>query len=889
MQHTRRETSAVAPFSNRSDAPAPRPHRFRAILAFSGVMEECKRARAGDIAVFPRKAPRLVLPAAAGEADSGRADASSLEVSNPWEDEKAVGLASGAGIERCEHFMWDQDDIDKTVAMVRLGEHAPICSHYLCDIIEERNIMVCLECDSYFCFDHTLMHASDTQHWVAFCYGKLHSAFCFVCQESFNISGDNDEEGMVIDDDEGGHTSGLSNGHAHNIKGILNLGNTCHLNSLVQCLLVLGKLRARMLGPDAPLGFIGKELNKLFEDAYGVSSTRGLLDPTRLLACVRRLNSMFIGASMQDSHEVFCCLRDGLDKEEKQMQPLNMQDGAPSTVAPSVIDYIFGGQLSVTTSCNCCSFKSVSHDVFYDLSVPIPPKATPTKSVASPPCTKAHRSLQNIRTKIFPSIDKSKTENIHTVAEDIDSQSPASELEDVAMVKIPDPLKADCTKVEQISHSKDAAHGPLQTQKDEVQGQIITQLPIKAVDSFPENVLSDVKFEGICSKTADSHIPEDIRPPLPLPSIRKENPLIVSGSDVETNDSAALDDAFSEPEVSSKAKLNTFSAKVTTEDRGKVRSSCIVYDEAEDTNSIALIDECLELHFKSVIIEWTCENCAKVAQKPDTILGKCSKSMTPSINQGTTVGDQIRQIEKITCQIEQSSNLGRLEVECTSSSRQPHVHDSEHQVMPMVDSITKGITPGMICAEKDLACNNISNKKPVCHEGVQEAVPSCVQAKKQANLLSGQDQNASTLNEGRGKQVKLRHSAHQVEENQNEQRGRNNSAIQTSFICQLPPVLAIHLKRSLGSLKVRGHVSFKEILDVGLFMDPSYRLVGVVEHRGNGNGAGHYVAYVRASHRQQTSDSSSWFLANDAHIEEISLEEVLKCEAYLLFYERMEG
>ncbi|KAF0898189.1 hypothetical protein E2562_001833 [Oryza meyeriana var. granulata] len=295
------------------------------------------------------------------------------------------------------------------------------------------------------------------------------------------------------------------------------------------------------------------------------------------------------------------------------------------------------------------------------------------------------------------------------------------------------------------------------------------------------------------------------------------------------------------------------------------------------------------------MIEWNCGKCSKVAQKPGVILGKYSEPILPSTKEDTTVGvgDQNGQSEKITCQNEQSS---KLEVECTSSSSQPHGSGSQHQVMLTVDSISKGNTPGTISGEQDLASDNIRNKNSECHEGVEEAAPSCAPAEKHAKLLSGQDQNASTLDEGRGEQVKLDHSAHQVEENQNKQKHKNEGAIQTRLFHKLPPVFTIHLMRYLGPDKVVGHVSFKEILDLGLFVDPSsedkdnssYRLVGVVEHQGPGRNAGHYVAYVRPSHPQQTYGSFSWFCASDENIKDISLEEVLKCEAYLLFYERME-
>ena len=70
----------------------------------------------------------------------------------------------------------------------------------------------------------------------------------------------------------------------------------------------------------------------------------------------------------------------------------------------------------------------------------------------------------------------------------------------------------------------------------------------------------------------------------------------------------------------------------------------------------------------------------------------------------------------------------------------------------------------------------------------------------------------------------------------------------------------------------------------------AYRLVAVVEHMGTMTG-GHYVAHVRSGkiggRQQQSRASKSWFYASDSQVRETSLEEVLKCEAYILFYERV--
>lgn len=69
-----------------------------------------------------------------------------------------------------------------------------------------------------------------------------------------------------------------------------------------------------------------------------------------------------------------------------------------------------------------------------------------------------------------------------------------------------------------------------------------------------------------------------------------------------------------------------------------------------------------------------------------------------------------------------------------------------------------------------------------------------------------------------------------------------------------------------------------------------YRLVGVVEHLGTMRG-GHYVAYVRGAKIKGKTDKENegclWYHASDAYVRESSLEEVLRCEAYILFYEQV--
>ncbi|KAJ0094002.1 hypothetical protein Patl1_25996 [Pistacia atlantica] len=123
------------------------------------------------------------------------------------------------------------------------------------------------------------------------------------------------------------------------------------------------------------------------------------------------------------------------------------------------------------------------------------------------------------------------------------------------------------------------------------------------------------------------------------------------------------------------------------------------------------------------------------------------------------------------------------------------------------------------------------------------------------------------------------------------------------LINKAPPILTVHLKRfsqdARGRLnKLNGHVNFGEMINLRPYMDPrctdkekyNYRLLGVVEHLGTMRG-GHYVAYVRGAKIKGKTEKENggfvWYHASDAYVRESSLEEVLRCEAYILFYEQV--
>lgn len=62
-------------------------------------------------------------------------------------------------------------------------------------------------------------------------------------------------------------------------------------------------------------------------------------------------------------------------------------------------------------------------------------------------------------------------------------------------------------------------------------------------------------------------------------------------------------------------------------------------------------------------------------------------------------------------------------------------------------------------------------------------------------------------------------------------------------------------------------------------------LAGLVEHSGT-MGRGHYVAYIRGDDKERR-DSSVWYRASDSFVRTVSFEEVIRSEAYILFYKRI--
>ncbi|KAK9726244.1 hypothetical protein RND81_05G201500 [Saponaria officinalis] len=154
--------------------------------------------------------------------------------------------------------------------------------------------------------------------------------------------------------------------------GLENLGNTCFLNSVIQCLTytepLVGYLQSgkhqttcRVAGFCA-LCAIQKHVSRALQ-----SSGRSLA-PKDLVSHLRCVSRNFRNARQEDAHEYMIHL---LESMHKCCLPSGVQAESPGAYEKSLVHRIFGGRLRSQVKCLQCSHCSNTFDPFLDLSLEI--------------------------------------------------------------------------------------------------------------------------------------------------------------------------------------------------------------------------------------------------------------------------------------------------------------------------------------------------------------------------------------------------------------------------------------------------------------------------------------------------------------------------------------
>ncbi|KAF8407253.1 hypothetical protein HHK36_006380 [Tetracentron sinense] len=154
--------------------------------------------------------------------------------------------------------------------------------------------------------------------------------------------------------------------------GLENLGNTCFLNSVLQCLTYTEPFAAYLQSGKHQsschtAGFcamcaIQKHVSRALQ------STGRILAPKDLVSNLRCISRNFRNARQEDAHEYMVNL---LESMHKCCLPSGVPSESPSAYEKSLVHRIFGGRLRSQVKCMQCLYCSNTFDPFLDLSLEI--------------------------------------------------------------------------------------------------------------------------------------------------------------------------------------------------------------------------------------------------------------------------------------------------------------------------------------------------------------------------------------------------------------------------------------------------------------------------------------------------------------------------------------
>lgn len=156
--------------------------------------------------------------------------------------------------------------------------------------------------------------------------------------------------------------------------GLFNLGNTCYLNSTLQCLLytppltqVLLNDSIKVLKPTSvPNQLMIQHFQRLVQDVFSPSTGRSVA-PRSMVQHIRQVGKQFRPMRQEDAHEYLRKLIDCMHEEILKQHNVPAKDVKKTET--TFIFRIFGGKLRNELLCSKCQYSSKTFNSFLDLSL----------------------------------------------------------------------------------------------------------------------------------------------------------------------------------------------------------------------------------------------------------------------------------------------------------------------------------------------------------------------------------------------------------------------------------------------------------------------------------------------------------------------------------------
>ncbi|XP_059308197.1 ubiquitin carboxyl-terminal hydrolase 2-like [Lycium ferocissimum] len=795
---------------------------------------------------------------------------------------------------------------------------------------------------------HAVRHARQYHHQLAVQFENLQLRWCFPCNRLIPAEKEKDvlhdivkmikgrpPEGPSVDvEDVWFGTRSITSeikpeASGYVVRGLFNLGNTCFFNSVIQNLLAMNRLRDYFLEWDECDGPLAAAFKKLFVET-SIRDASNAINPKPFFGSLCAKAPQFRGYQQHDSHELLHCLLDGLSTDEltarKKLKSPQDDDGK----SPTYVDAIFGGRLSSTVTCLECGHSSLVYEPFLDLSLPVPTKKTPSKKAQPVSRPKKSKHPPKRSGRVRPKISRDAASLNSQSAQESGSKTEVPS--DSALLD-----SLDASSVADIDNMGLTSHNLYSSLKsnnekhvNDVTGQLTSVDSSAWLDYLDQDILpngndmaSQITSHDLCSSpksnnneqndngvtgqststdnfTCSEYLDQGITP---------KGDDVASQIDIPSNQGCATENVV-QPNVSLQNDLNAHSdSNLTCEEvAAKDMDAREVEHNSASGSQVLSVDSNLDSSTRLGEIE-----AALLVQDSEILL-------LPYKEETSTTSDVLKGEDEDSLEFDGFGGLFN-EPEPVAGPAEKPLPNGYGEASSAVGNSTESDpdevdnTDAPVSVESCLACFT----KPELLSKTEHAwqCENCAKLLREQRMRSeggfhsSQDEASGLVNcnnQNNGVQLDERsanYESGESEENEIDSKGVKveRDATKRILIDKAPPILIIHLKRfsqdARGRLsKLNGHVNFRDAVDLTTFIDPrclqreiyKYRLVGVVEHSGTMRG-GHYVAYVRGGPKIAGEDKDAkdyvWYYASDAYVREVPLEEVLRSEAYILFYEEI--